>query len=147
LRIFYARVRVRGRGSGQVESPEGREQVEGGGDGGAAQMSAGPSPTGPRQATHTHSAGSEAARQGDHTHPACSICCHGDLFPRSQTSLSSLLVFSPRLLQKQQREQLDASLLKAQNALRSCDHLLTQLKAESDTAVGQLISWQRLRDE
>ncbi|XP_072225050.1 uncharacterized protein [Leuresthes tenuis] len=48
---------------------------------------------------------------------------------------------------KRQREQLQASLLKAQNALRSCDLLLTRLRAESDAAVGQLISWQRLRDE
>ncbi|XP_068581775.1 uncharacterized protein si:dkey-225f5.4 [Cebidichthys violaceus] len=48
---------------------------------------------------------------------------------------------------KQQYEQLDESLQKAHNALQSCDHQLTQLRAESEAALGQLISWQRIRDE
>lgn len=48
---------------------------------------------------------------------------------------------------KQQREQLEESLLKAQNALQSCDHQLAQVRAESEVALGHLISWQRLRDE
>uniref|UniRef100_UPI0037E9640D uncharacterized protein n=1 Tax=Semicossyphus pulcher TaxID=241346 RepID=UPI0037E9640D len=47
----------------------------------------------------------------------------------------------------QQCEQLAESLQKAQNALQSCDHQLTQLRAESEVVLGQLISWQRLRDE
>ncbi|KAG8006606.1 hypothetical protein GBF38_021149, partial [Nibea albiflora] len=50
-------------------------------------------------------------------------------------------------VQKQQCEQLDESLQKAQNALQSCDHQLTELRAESEAVLGQLISWQRLRDE
>ncbi|GLD73149.1 uncharacterized protein AKAME5_002447400 [Lates japonicus] len=48
---------------------------------------------------------------------------------------------------KQQCEQLEESLLKAQNALQSCDRHLTQLRAESEAALGQLIAWQQLRDE
>ncbi|XP_056257733.1 uncharacterized protein si:dkey-225f5.4 isoform X2 [Seriola aureovittata] len=48
---------------------------------------------------------------------------------------------------KQQCEQLEESLLKAQNALQSCDHQLTQLRAESEAVLRQLISWQQLRDE
>ncbi|XP_023251593.1 uncharacterized protein LOC111646346 [Seriola lalandi dorsalis] len=48
---------------------------------------------------------------------------------------------------KQQCEQLEESLLKAQNALQSCDHQLTQLRAESEAVLCQLISWQQLRDE
>ncbi|KAK5607830.1 hypothetical protein CRENBAI_010462 [Crenichthys baileyi] len=47
---------------------------------------------------------------------------------------------------RQQQEQLAVSLLKAQNALRSCDHQLRQLRAESEAALSQLISWQRIRD-
>uniref|UniRef100_A0A3Q3B3V9 Uncharacterized LOC108251208 n=2 Tax=Kryptolebias marmoratus TaxID=37003 RepID=A0A3Q3B3V9_KRYMA len=47
----------------------------------------------------------------------------------------------------QQHEELEASLLKAQNALRSCDQQLKQLKAESEVELGQLIAWQQLRDE
>ncbi|TKS91199.1 hypothetical protein D9C73_026603 [Collichthys lucidus] len=46
----------------------------------------------------------------------------------------------------QQSEQLE-SLQKAQNALQSCDRQLTGLRAESEAALSQLISWQRLRDE
>ncbi|XP_047427350.1 uncharacterized protein si:dkey-225f5.4 [Mugil cephalus] len=48
---------------------------------------------------------------------------------------------------KQQCDQLGESLQKAQNALRSCDHRLTQLKAESEAALAQLTGWQRLRAE
>ncbi|XP_036944213.1 uncharacterized protein si:dkey-225f5.4 [Acanthopagrus latus] len=48
---------------------------------------------------------------------------------------------------KQQCEQLGESLQKAQNALQSCDHQLTQLRMESEAALGQITSWQRLRDE
>ncbi|KAK9534445.1 hypothetical protein VZT92_006892 [Zoarces viviparus] len=48
---------------------------------------------------------------------------------------------------KQQYEQLDESLQMAHNALQSCDHQLTQLRAESEAVLGQLISWQRIRDE
>ncbi|XP_040917799.1 uncharacterized protein si:dkey-225f5.4 [Toxotes jaculatrix] len=48
---------------------------------------------------------------------------------------------------KQQYEHLEESLLKAQNALRSCHRQLTQLRVESEAVLGQLISWQRLRDE
>ncbi|XP_039980011.1 uncharacterized protein si:dkey-225f5.4 isoform X2 [Xiphias gladius] len=48
---------------------------------------------------------------------------------------------------KQQHEQLEESLLKAQNALQACDRQLTQLRAESEAVLGQLISWQRLREE
>ncbi|TDH03530.1 hypothetical protein EPR50_G00164840 [Perca flavescens] len=48
---------------------------------------------------------------------------------------------------KQQSKQLEESLQKAQNALQSCDHQLTQLKAESEVVLGQLMIWQRIRDE
>ncbi|XP_033501103.1 uncharacterized protein LOC117268612 [Epinephelus lanceolatus] len=48
---------------------------------------------------------------------------------------------------RQHHEQLAESLLKAQNALQSCDHQLTKLRAESEVALSHLISWQRLRDE
>ncbi|XP_053299729.1 uncharacterized protein si:dkey-225f5.4 [Pleuronectes platessa] len=48
---------------------------------------------------------------------------------------------------KQMYEQLEESLLKAQNALQSCDRQLTQLRVESEAVVSQLISWKRLRDE
>ncbi|XP_051276055.1 uncharacterized protein si:dkey-225f5.4 isoform X2 [Dicentrarchus labrax] len=48
---------------------------------------------------------------------------------------------------KQQCQQLGESLQKAQNALQSCDRQLSQLRAESEVALGQLINWQRLRDE
>eukprot|EP00064_Thunnus_orientalis_P011299 superscaffoldBa00001620_g11329 len=46
-----------------------------------------------------------------------------------------------------QSEQLDESLQKAQNALQVCDRQLTQLRAESEAALGHLVSWQRLRDK
>ncbi|XP_068192235.1 uncharacterized protein si:dkey-225f5.4 isoform X2 [Antennarius striatus] len=48
---------------------------------------------------------------------------------------------------KQQCDHLSDSLLKAQNALRSCDRQLTHLRAESDAALDHLIGWQRLREE
>ncbi|XP_042247520.1 uncharacterized protein si:dkey-225f5.4 [Thunnus maccoyii] len=48
---------------------------------------------------------------------------------------------------RQQSEQLDESLQKAQNALQVCDRQLTQLRAESEAALGHLVSWQRLRDK
>lgn len=48
---------------------------------------------------------------------------------------------------KQQYEQLEESLQKAQNALQSCDHQLSQLRAESEAVLAQLVSWQPLRDE
>ncbi|XP_038566008.1 uncharacterized protein si:dkey-225f5.4 [Micropterus salmoides] len=48
---------------------------------------------------------------------------------------------------KQQREQLRESLQKVQHALQACDHQLTKLRAESEAALSQLTSWQRLRDE
>lgn len=48
---------------------------------------------------------------------------------------------------KQQCEQLEESLLKAHNALQSYDRHLNQLRAESEAALSQLISWQQLRDE
>ncbi|XP_037545108.1 uncharacterized protein si:dkey-225f5.4 [Nematolebias whitei] len=47
----------------------------------------------------------------------------------------------------QQREELEVSLLKAQNALCSCDQQLKQLGAESETELGQLTVWQQLRNE
>ncbi|KAF0033133.1 hypothetical protein F2P81_015423 [Scophthalmus maximus] len=50
-------------------------------------------------------------------------------------------------LTKQQCEQLEESLLKAHNALQSYDRHLNQLRAESEAALSQLISWQQLRDE
>ncbi|XP_061567805.1 uncharacterized protein si:dkey-225f5.4 isoform X2 [Cololabis saira] len=49
--------------------------------------------------------------------------------------------------QKRQREQLQDSLLKAQNALRCCDGQLTQLRAESEAVLSRLIGWQRFRNE
>ncbi|XP_006805321.1 uncharacterized protein si:dkey-225f5.4 isoform X1 [Neolamprologus brichardi] len=48
---------------------------------------------------------------------------------------------------RQQSEQLESSLLNAQNALQSCDLQLAQLRAESEVTLGHLIEWQRLRDE
>lgn len=48
---------------------------------------------------------------------------------------------------KRQGEQLEESLQKAQNALRSCDRQLSQLRAESEAVLNHLIGWQRLRDE
>ncbi|XP_023117525.2 uncharacterized protein si:dkey-225f5.4 isoform X2 [Amphiprion ocellaris] len=48
---------------------------------------------------------------------------------------------------KRQCAQLEESLQKAQDALQSCDRQLSQLRAESEAALGQLIDWQRLRDE
>ncbi|XP_071320915.1 uncharacterized protein [Trachinotus anak] len=48
---------------------------------------------------------------------------------------------------KQECEQLEESLLKAQNSLQSCDHQLTQLRAESEAMLRQLFNWQKLRDE
>ncbi|XP_015250379.1 PREDICTED: uncharacterized protein LOC107097659 [Cyprinodon variegatus] len=47
---------------------------------------------------------------------------------------------------RRQREQLAVSLLKAQNALLSCDQQLKQLRGEAAAALGQLLSWQRFRD-
>ncbi|KAM4717181.1 uncharacterized protein FYW61_017362 isoform 2-T2 [Anableps anableps] len=47
---------------------------------------------------------------------------------------------------RQQQEQLAAALLKAQNALQSCEGQLKQLRAESEAVLSQLVSWQRLRD-
>lgn len=47
---------------------------------------------------------------------------------------------------RQQQELLAVSLLKAQNALRSCDQQLKQLRAESEAALSQLTSWQQLRE-
>lgn len=63
------------------------------------------------------------------------------------SDLSPFLVSFPYILQKQQCEQLGESLQKAQHALQSCDCQLTQLRAESEAVLGQLTSWQRLRDE
>ncbi|XP_070704362.1 uncharacterized protein [Pempheris klunzingeri] len=48
---------------------------------------------------------------------------------------------------RRQCEQLAESLQKAQRALQSCDHQLAQLRAESEAVLGQLVSWQRLRDQ
>ncbi|KAM9393980.1 uncharacterized protein KZ484_005093 [Pholidichthys leucotaenia] len=48
---------------------------------------------------------------------------------------------------KQQHDQLEESLLKAQNALRSCDHQLSRVRVEMEAVVGQLVSWQELRDD
>ncbi|XP_037332403.2 uncharacterized protein si:dkey-225f5.4 [Pungitius pungitius] len=48
---------------------------------------------------------------------------------------------------KEQYEQLDESLLKAYNAQQSCDHQLSQLRPELAVALGQVTSWQRIRDE
>lgn len=53
----------------------------------------------------------------------------------------------PHCLQKQQCEQLSESVQKAQSALQSCDRQLTQLRAESEAMLGQLIAWQHLQDE
>ncbi|XP_058510061.1 uncharacterized protein si:dkey-225f5.4 isoform X1 [Solea solea] len=47
---------------------------------------------------------------------------------------------------RQHCEQLEASLLKAQNALQLCDRQLTKLRVESEAVLGQLISWQQVRD-
>ncbi|XP_053195029.1 uncharacterized protein si:dkey-225f5.4 [Scomber japonicus] len=44
-------------------------------------------------------------------------------------------------------EHVEESLQKAHNALQLCDGQLTQLRAESEAALGHLIGWQRLRDE
>ncbi|XP_042372881.1 uncharacterized protein si:dkey-225f5.4, partial [Plectropomus leopardus] len=48
---------------------------------------------------------------------------------------------------REHREQLAESLLKAQNALQSCDHQLSRLRVESEAALSQLIGWQRIRDQ
>ncbi|XP_041859757.1 uncharacterized protein si:dkey-225f5.4 isoform X2 [Melanotaenia boesemani] len=48
---------------------------------------------------------------------------------------------------KEHHDHLQSSLLKSQNALRSCDRQLTQLKAESEAVFSQLIGWQQLRDQ
>ncbi|KAI3359594.1 hypothetical protein L3Q82_013788 [Scortum barcoo] len=48
---------------------------------------------------------------------------------------------------KQQCEDLGESLQKAHNALQSCDHQLTLLRAESEAVLGQLIGWQGIREE
>ncbi|KAM4535273.1 uncharacterized protein V3H82_025076 [Fundulus diaphanus] len=47
---------------------------------------------------------------------------------------------------RRQQEQLAESLLKVQNALRSCDRQLKQLRAESEAALSQRRAWQRRRD-
>ncbi|XP_023204928.1 uncharacterized protein LOC111611653 [Xiphophorus maculatus] len=49
-------------------------------------------------------------------------------------------------IKRQHQDQLIVSLLKAQNALQSCDLQLEQLRAESEAALHQLVSWRRLRD-
>ncbi|XP_004086456.1 uncharacterized protein LOC101170409 isoform X2 [Oryzias latipes] len=48
--------------------------------------------------------------------------------------------------QKQHQDQLQASLLAAQNALRSCDHHVTRLRAESEVILRRLLDWEQLRD-
>ncbi|XP_008415370.1 uncharacterized protein LOC103469459 [Poecilia reticulata] len=49
-------------------------------------------------------------------------------------------------IKRQHQDQLAVSLLKAQKALQSCDRQLEQLRAESEAALHQLVSWRRLRD-
>ncbi|KAM4530073.1 uncharacterized protein PAE49_022732 isoform 2-T2 [Odontesthes bonariensis] len=75
------------------------------------------------------------------------LSCLQDRVQQIQDRRHRLTQLVQHLHREQQRGTLQASLLKAQNALRSSDHMLTQLKAESDAAFGQLIGWQRLRDE
>uniref|UniRef100_A0A096MDA9 Uncharacterized protein n=1 Tax=Poecilia formosa TaxID=48698 RepID=A0A096MDA9_POEFO len=48
--------------------------------------------------------------------------------------------------QRQHQDQLVVSLLKAQNALQSCDRQLAQLRAESEAVLHQLVLWRCLRD-
>ncbi|KAM8844135.1 uncharacterized protein AB9W97_022344 isoform 2-T2 [Spinachia spinachia] len=48
---------------------------------------------------------------------------------------------------KEQYEQLDESLLKAHNALQSRDHHLSQLRPDLEVVLGQVTSWQPIRDE
>ncbi|KAF7641924.1 hypothetical protein LDENG_00268280, partial [Lucifuga dentata] len=48
---------------------------------------------------------------------------------------------------KQQSQELQQTLQKAQNALRVCDHQLTELRAESEAEFSHLNSFQRVRDE
>ncbi|KAM3598670.1 uncharacterized protein V6R79_021155 [Siganus canaliculatus] len=50
-------------------------------------------------------------------------------------------------VKRQQCQEVGVSLLKAQNALQSCDAELKRLRVESEAAVDQLMSWQRIRDE
>lgn len=51
------------------------------------------------------------------------------------------------LPQKQQREELSHSLQKAQDAVQACNRRLTQLRAESEATLGQLVVWQQVRDK
>lgn len=51
------------------------------------------------------------------------------------------------LPQKQHCEELSNSLQKAQDAVQACNHRLTQLRAESEATLGQLVVWQRVRDK
>ncbi|XP_024117978.1 uncharacterized protein si:dkey-225f5.4 [Oryzias melastigma] len=48
--------------------------------------------------------------------------------------------------QVQHQDQLQAELLAAQNALRSCDQHVTRLRAESEAVLSRLLDWQQLRD-
>ncbi|RVE70043.1 hypothetical protein OJAV_G00084230 [Oryzias javanicus] len=48
--------------------------------------------------------------------------------------------------QTQHQDQLEGALLAAQKALRSCDHHVTQLRAESEAVLRQLLDWQELSD-
>lgn len=49
--------------------------------------------------------------------------------------------------QKQQCEELSNSLQKAQDAVQACNRRLTQLRAESEAMLGQLVVWQQVRDK
>ncbi|XP_054907838.1 uncharacterized protein si:dkey-225f5.4 [Poeciliopsis prolifica] len=49
-------------------------------------------------------------------------------------------------IKRQHQDQLIVSLLKAQHALQSCDRQLERLRAQSEAALRQLMSWRGLRD-
>lgn len=69
------------------------------------------------------------------------------LFPCLTSCHLSSILFSTCVLQKEQYEQLDESLLKAHNGLQSCDHQLSQLRPELEVALDQVTRWRRIRDE
>uniref|UniRef100_A0A669EIJ5 Uncharacterized LOC100710036 n=1 Tax=Oreochromis niloticus TaxID=8128 RepID=A0A669EIJ5_ORENI len=95
--------------------------------------------------THTHTevkvSLNTKSRGGETSGNLAFLCC------LILSSPCLLLPLSPCSLQRQQSEQLESSLLKAQNALQSCDLQLAQLRAELEVTLGHLIEWQRLRDE
>lgn len=118
-----------------MEGAEGGEQVGGGADGGFASVSAGQNLPDPQQTPQSLPADPGSEPQGEHG--ASSIlhltCPNNHKHP-------------PHPPQKQQSVQLRESLTKAQNALQSCDHQLSQLRAQSEEAFRQLMDWQLVRD-